>query len=92
VTLILPRHNPQNNNEGAPRKLNAFSAPRLGRSAPDLILLGGDPENTILPAAAGVMQAANREIGVPGFKPKFPHQLRISGLEKLLSLLIIALL
>jgi len=53
---------------------------------------GGDPGNAILPAAAAIMQAANREIGVPGFKPKFPHQLRISRLKKLLSLLIIALL
>jgi hypothetical protein len=33
-------------------------------------LAGGDPGNAIL--LNGVMQTANREIGVPGFQPDVP--------------------
>src|ERR1700674_329293 len=73
ATLILPRHNPQNNNEGAPQNSCKFPAARLDQAASRLTLLGDNPGNGILSAAAGALRNANREIGVPGFQTQIPE-------------------
>ena len=68
ATLILLRHNLQNNTEGARKNYCKFPAARLDQAASRLTLLGDNPGNAILSVAAGVIQSANREIGVPRFQ------------------------